>query len=312
MTEEEIFRYYLGIDVRKGLFRNPLRVDNNPTASFFRGGNNILYFHDFKTGTKYSCFDVVKEVHNISFRKSLYRIAQDFDIIKKQRVKSTQKITSTVKVQGEYSKIDVEIQSWTNTDTKYWGKYYITSKVLKDFNVVSCKRVWLNDQIIYKYHYTNPAYGYYFGKDRWKIYFPLSNKQRFLSNTNCIQGLHNLPKEGDILILQKSYKDVMCMSLFGIPAIAKQGEAQILSNREFEAYSKRFKTIYSFYDYDGAGIVSMNKMKKLYNIRPLYFNKSFDTKDFSDYVEKYGPIKTKQLCQEFLNSLETPLNIKII
>ena len=49
-SEETYMSYYLGIPVKKGLFRSPLRSDAHTTCSFFRGHSGNLYFKDFATG----------------------------------------------------------------------------------------------------------------------------------------------------------------------------------------------------------------------------------------------------------------------
>ena len=46
-SEETYMEYYLGIPVKKGLFKSPLRVDNTPTCSFYRNKSGDLIFKDF-------------------------------------------------------------------------------------------------------------------------------------------------------------------------------------------------------------------------------------------------------------------------
>ena len=41
-SEETYMEYYLGIKVKKGLFRSPLRQDNTPTCSFYRNKSGEL------------------------------------------------------------------------------------------------------------------------------------------------------------------------------------------------------------------------------------------------------------------------------
>lgn len=55
LTQEQILSYYLGIEMKLGvLYKNPLRDDKHPSASFYYSDNGILFFHDFATGTHYS------------------------------------------------------------------------------------------------------------------------------------------------------------------------------------------------------------------------------------------------------------------
>ena len=42
-TQETYLEYYLGIPVKKGLFKSPLRNDNSPTCSFYRNASETSY-----------------------------------------------------------------------------------------------------------------------------------------------------------------------------------------------------------------------------------------------------------------------------
>ena len=62
-----------------------------------------------------------------------------------------------------------------------------------------------------------------------KIYQPYS-KFKWLSNTSVsdLQGLSQLPKSGDTLVITKSLKDVMCLDIWGIPAVAPSSESCVI------------------------------------------------------------------------------------
>lgn len=53
-SEETYMEHYLGIPVKKGLFRSPLRKDDNPTCAFYRDKVGRLIFKDFR-GELYYC-----------------------------------------------------------------------------------------------------------------------------------------------------------------------------------------------------------------------------------------------------------------
>ena len=44
VSEETLMEHYLGIPVKKGLFKSPLRQDSKPTCAFYR--NCLLYTSD--------------------------------------------------------------------------------------------------------------------------------------------------------------------------------------------------------------------------------------------------------------------------
>ena len=69
---------------------------------------------------------------------------------------------------------------------------------------------------------------------------------RFLTKwkSNQIQGARRLPKYGgDLLIIQKSMKDVMCMYELGIIAIAPNSENLFLNDNQLEKVKNKFKRI---------------------------------------------------------------------
>lgn len=53
VREETLMEHYLGIPVKKGLFKSPLRNDSKPTCSFYRNRKGDLIFKDFRG--KVSC-----------------------------------------------------------------------------------------------------------------------------------------------------------------------------------------------------------------------------------------------------------------
>ena len=52
-----------------------------------------------------------------------------------------------------------------------------------------------------------------------------------------LQGAHQLPAEGELLVVTKSMKDVMCLYSLGITAIAPNSENLFLTESQFEKLS---------------------------------------------------------------------------
>ena len=55
IREETLMEHYLGIPIKKGIFRSPLRSDSNPTCAFYRNAQGDLIFKDFR-GKKVATF----------------------------------------------------------------------------------------------------------------------------------------------------------------------------------------------------------------------------------------------------------------
>ena len=305
---ETYMEYYLGIPVKKGLFKSPLRNDDNPTCSFYKNSSGDLIFKDFRGDFYGNFINVVMYKYGCSYYSALRIIANDFGFIKNPNLsKHSGKININVENIEEKTsaKIGVEIKNFTSREIDWWLKFGITDKILKKFNVFSCKTIFLNENYFAESNESNPAFGYYGGKmnglELWRVYFPKRKNFRFISNypSKKIQGFKQLPKNGSLLIITKSLKDVMCLHSFGISAIAPCSENLFISDSVLEDLKSRFKYIVVFYDNDYAGIFNMNKIKKLHpELIYYYLPRHLGAKDISDYTKEYGISKTKDFIKE--------------
>lgn len=313
-NEETFMTYYLGIPVKKGLFKSPLRGDHVPTCSFFRNKAGELIFKDF-SGAFYGNFiNVVMYKYQCNYYKALKIIASDFGLIGTSIKKTPIKVQETFKDSGQ-SVINVEIQDFTEQELKWWNKYGITEKILKKFKVYSCKNVWLNGNYFAKSAQNNMMFGYYGGiKDKvelWRIYFPQRKEYRFLSNwnSNKIQGFNQLPKTGNVLVITKSMKDVMTLYSVGIPAIAPNSETLFISDNVLSNLKERFNRIFVLYDNDLPGISNMNKIKKLHpELNYLWIPRETGAKDISDLYKLLGKKNFNVFLKEKLVWLKSRLN----
>lgn len=313
-NEETFMTYYLGIPVKKGLFKSPLRGDHVPTCSFFRNKAGELIFKDF-SGAFYGNFiNVVMYKYQCNYYKALKIIASDFGLIGTSIKKTPIKVQETFKDSGQ-AVINVEIQDFTEQELKWWNKYGITEKILKKFKVYSCKNVWLNGNYFAKSAQNNMMFGYYGGiKDKvelWRIYFPQRKEYRFLSNwnSNKIQGFNQLPKTGNVLIITKSMKDVMTLCSVGIPAIAPNSETLFISDNVLSNLKERFNRIFVLYDNDLPGISNMNKIKKLHpELNYLWIPRETGAKDISDLHKLLGKKNFNVFLKEKLVWLKSRLN----
>lgn len=309
-SEEQIMEFYLHIPIKKGLFRSPLRRDKEPTCSFYRSGKGDLIFKDFATGQHLNVFGVVQSMFNCDYFEALKIIANDLGIVRDKSItRNPGKINSNpVQIKDkEMSKIQIEVQDFSELELKWWGKYGIDLNILKKFDVYSCKHLFLNGQLFAKSQQHCPIFGYYGkkyqGLELWRCYFPKRTSFRFITNwpSKKIQGYDQLPKQGKLLVITKSMKDVMCLYSCGITACAPNSETQFVSDSVLEDLKKRFKHIVVLFDNDETGISFMNRLKKkhpdlIYTWIPRHYN----AKDISDYYKEYGRKETLNLIKEFV------------
>ena len=309
-SEEQLMEYYLHLPVRRGLFRSPLRRDKQPTCSFYRNNSGTLIFKDFATGQHLNVFGVVQEIFKCDYHEALRIIANDMGIVRDRELhRNPGKINEnpTRITDKEMSKIQVEVQDFTDLELKWWGKYGITLNILKKFNVYSCKHVFLNGNLLAKSQQHCPIFGYYGkkyqGLELWRCYFPKRTSFRFITNwpSKKIQGYDQLPKEGKLLVITKSMKDCMTLYSCGISAIAPNSENLFVSDNMLSELKSRFKYIVVFYDNDRPGLHNMARIRREHpELVYISIPKQYGSKDISDFYKDHGRKETLNLIKKFV------------
>ena len=313
-SEETYMSYYLGVPIKKGLFKSPLRKDNHNTCSFFRGNSGNLYFKDFATGQCLTFEGVVMAKYNCTYHNALKIIAKDFGYIQNANIKKQE--VSEIKIQPKFESeketfIQVEIKDFSESELKWWNSFGISEQTLKKYKVYSVKTVFINGKIYAQSTQHSPIYGYYFGKkeniEQWRIYIPKRKEFRFIGNvsTKTIQGYKQLPEKGKLLVITKSMKDSMLLSSLGIPAVAPNSETQFVSEKMLNEFRERFKNIVLLYDSDKTGVKFMNKIRKQHHdLIICMIPRKYEAKDISDFYQKYGKNKTIEGIKEYINYLK--------
>lgn len=315
-SEETYLSRYVGIQPTRGMFRSPFRKDNHPSCSFWRSPEGKLYFKDFSRN-ELTC-DFVKAAmirYGISdYHEALKVIAEDFGIIKMRNNREV--VISEVKVIPDYvfkrnSQTDIRVKiydSFSERHLEYWGRYGIDEKILRKYRVYPIESLFINGKFIdiknklcfgYFYSYTITDEGKRL--EYWRIYFPGQKKMRFVSSwkQNMIQGWKQLAERGNIVVITKSMKDVMCMSLFGINAVAPCSESTFVSDEMLSELKARFNHIVVMYDNDKAGLCSMAKIRRNHpELTFVWIPKKFGCKDFSDMYEMYGRNEMNNIIKE--------------
>ena len=312
INQESIMQYYTGQDVNsKKLFTSVLRKDNHVTCSFYKSKSGILYMHDFATNEHLDCWNIVMQLYNCNYYDALNIIAQDFGFVEgTHKNVSPPKLVNDLK-ETESSKIQVQIKDFTEKELEWWNQFGISKKLLKKYHVFSLQHVFLNGQLRFTSSEQCPIYGYYFGKDKnheekWKIYFPMRQEFRFLNNVSkkTLQGYHQLPKTGDLLVITKSMKDCISLYGFGIPACAPNSETLFVNDKQLEEFKQRFKHILVVYDQDRPGRHNMWLIRKQHPELNFFTMPKDLAKDFTDSVQLVGVDKMKELVNQFISNYE--------
>lgn len=285
VTEYDIYAKYIGQFKVGMIYNSPFRKDKNPSFGiFYSKRTKQLLFKDHGTG---ECGNVIKFVQLYTGKTNYNDILQD--IISKLNITNDTVLDSSKQyIPSAETVIGVVRQKMTETDINYWSQFNISTKTLKKYNVDSIKYYLCNGIVKGIYKPENPMFAYKV-YNNFKIYRPLGDKYTKWRNNLTeydVQGYEQLPKKGDICIITKSLKDVMCLYEMGIPAISPSSESTFIPESVLTDLKKRFKKIIIIFDRDQAGFKNVRKIIKKYkDLDFLFINKKFKSKDISDAIK---------------------------
>ena len=300
ITEYDIFVYYCPTFKELGKkFSSDLREDKSPTVYITPYNGKLLYKDFGNSDHTFDCFNYIKYKYNCSFVDALRIIDCDFNLGLSSNISGKQ---FTMGIMGyrqdkvpKFDKQSVLIQKkkrpWNKDDAKFWSKYLVSKKILTKFAVEPISHFWVNSN---RFTCKSITYAFKF-KNRYKIYSPYEDKNKWLSNTNKqdVQGFNQLPATGERLIITSSLKDVMCLHAAGYNAIAMQSEMQIPEEKLISELKERFKKIEILYDNDfnkvtNPGQSMAKKICSLYGFKNICLPSRFESKEPSDLVNRVG------------------------
>lgn len=287
VTEYEIYAKYIGEFKVGMIYNSPFRKDKNPSFGiFYSKRTHQLLFKDHGTG---ECGNIIKFVQLYTGKTEYKDILKD--IVNKLNITNNTKLDHSKEYkQPTETIIGVVRQDFTEADKQYWSQFNIDLETLKKYDVNSIKYYLCNGIVKGIYKPENPMYAYKV-YNNFKIYRPLADKYHKWRNNLTeydIQGYKQLPEKGDILIITKSLKDVMCLCKMGIPAISPASESTFIPNIVLEELKKRFKRIIILFDRDKAGCKYLRKISQETGLEPMLIHKKFKAKDISDAIKLNG------------------------
>lgn len=287
VDEYDIYASYLGQFKVGMIYNSPFRKDKNPSFGIYYSKRaNKLLFKDHGTG---ECGNVIKFVQLYTgitdYNKILENIVEKLKITNDTKFVSSKHYISTTE-----TVIGVVRQDFTQIDINYWSQFHISLQTLKKFNVSSIKYYLCNGIVKGIYKNENPMYAYKV-YNNFKIYRPLADKYTKWRNNLKeidIQGYKQLPKTGDICIITKSLKDVMCLYEMGISAVSPSSESTFIPNKALQDILSRFKRVLILFDRDVAGVKNSRKISLKTGLKAMFINKRYKAKDVSDAIKNNG------------------------
>lgn len=301
VTELDIYqRYVRNIQIGK-IYNSPFRKDSNPSFGiFYSRSNGNLLFKDHGIGLTGNVITFVGQYYGLTnYNQILCKIIEDLNVTSLP----TRDYTTLRKYKPSETIIGIVRQIFTKVDLDYWSTFAITEATLKKYNVFSCKYYLCNGIVKAIYRDDNPMFAYkVFNK--FKIYRPLGDKfTKWRNNLTDydIQGYKQLPDTGDLLIITKSLKDVMCLYEMGYNAISPSSESSFIPMEIVEQLKKRFKRILICFDRDVPGIRYVRKISLKTGLKCFLVHKKFKAKDISDAIKQ----NNKQAIGEWLKTTIT-------
>lgn len=296
VSELELWKMYCPLFKSEKAFCSELRRDKKPTCKI-QLYNGRYFYKDFGNGESYNIFGYIQKKYGCNYHEALRIISTDFGLSKVSSKNLSLVVNTSDYIHAPKSSKDIRVKykKWSKQDLEYWGQYYITLDLLKEYNVFSIDYYWV-DQWMFKGE--KLCFGYY-QNYKWKIYQPLSSSNKWSGNfnSNIYSGYDQLNHLGDTLILTSSLKDVMVWRIFNYNAISPQSEGQKIPYEFIEGLKKRYERIVINFDRDSAGEKAANLLNREYGFQSIFTPVE---KDLSDTIKVIGVDKTKQLIKELL------------
>jgi hypothetical protein len=297
-SQESIFEAY-GIPVVKGNFVSPLRRDKSPTCAFQYYGNILRYYDNRPGEFSGDAIAMVMHLKNLSYQEALLDIYNTLKISSTNSCNYLNKNKLIELSPRKSTEIKLKFKEFSKKELEYWNQYGISLDTLQRFNIHSCSHLYTknkDEDFENRMRDSEMCFAYIFADNSVKAYFPERKEYRFISNSRWIQGIEYIDNP-ELLVITKSYKDVVCLSLFGIQAVAMQGESVLPPAKLVNKYNCVYLA-----DNDAPGKRAAVLMRRKYNIPIALFPQEYremGIKDFSDAYQILG--------HEFLKDLLTTI-----
>jgi DNA primase len=302
ISEYDIFRWYMPNkkwEVNRVTY-SPFRNESRPSFTIYSKDGRLFYLDFSDAHYRGNCFNFIMQLFNVSHIECLEMIDKDFNlgirIKKRDDLPSHTEIVSRYKqpekLEKKYSHIQVITRKFTNEELEYWNQYHQDIEDLKENNVYSIKKLYLNRSIVHLKE-TELRFGYFYD-GHWKIYRPFSKDSKWFPNNTPIttmDGKDNLDKT-KMAFINKSKKDYMVMKKIYPHSCAVQNEGVACFSEENVDFLKHNSSsqILSF-DSDVPGVKNSKMVTEMFNFDycnvPKYYLQE-GIKDWADLAKKYG------------------------
>lgn len=267
--EEAIYLFYLGDQFCINRFiSSPFKDRSDSDPSFkLRYKDNMLLWYDYgdhKTGYPASVVGFVMRYYEIdNYQDALAKVVEDMkdftitsDILKEVdliRLKSGRDTKKGAVLRPRFEQYELD----------FWESILVKEPLLKEYRTYAAKETYIDGKLWRKSSKYDPVFAYVIDDDpknysmQWYRPFAESKKNKFRDhNTDGkIFGLKQLPKNGEVLIITKSCKDVLVLRALGFWAICPFGESSYIHLLAIlPDLISRFDKVFVMYDPDKTGM----------------------------------------------------------
>lgn len=318
ITQQEIFELVLGKPFSfNERYLSPLRPDKRPACRFEQLEDGTILFVDFgDIVTHRTCFTMVMEKERLSVIGALSYLIQYFNLsgdaadykeVIRVHYRSTEDKSSFI--------LPFVSKDYDRRDRLYWSQFLIYTDELLEDKVYSVRRFRTKKgRTVTPF---GPCYAIDFGHSV-KIYQPYSEEYKFYTNctSDDVGNFNNLPAQGSLLIITKSYKDhrVLRNLGLGLNVIWLLNEGCVPHNTILRNLVNRFLEIVILFDNDFKGVASamklcntLNEMRedctRMVHLPLLIGSRERSWKDPAEFINKEGRV-------DLINTIKSMLNGK--
>jgi len=310
VDEYALYCHYLGQEIIiGGKIHSPIRPaslrDDDPSFCIYErtkgDGPHEFLWKDQATGKCGDIFDLLKLLPAHSFqtrRQAMDKILHDFGLLNGEL--HFPEPVKMERVYAEPTQIEVSSRPFVKRDFNYWGQFNITESILNRYNTTSVRHYWLTEDQKTPSYPKGLGYAYRIW-DKYQLYFPYAyqKRQKFRSSLTdiCVPGFLQLERRGDLCIITKSFKDVMCLRSFGYEAIAPRGESILLPPECITWATNHYKHVLVLFDND------MKHKGDAYPFPKIYVPHTMPTdKDTSDFCKNHGPHDCAEMLRQIISN----------
>jgi DNA primase len=301
LSDYDIFRWYMPDKSWKlnQVTFSPFRQEDNPSFLIGNKHGNLSFIDFADTSRRGDCFTFVKQLYNLSTIDDVLKmIDRDFGlgIANGQPTGEYKKITAEYKQPEEskrYSMIQVSTRPFTQEELAYWNQYHQDIQDLKDNNIYSISKVYLNKQL---FHIKDNELRFgYFYDGHWKIYRPFGDKKsKWVPNNVPITAMDGKKdvEHCRIAFINKSKKDYMVMKKVYPCCCAVQNEGVACFSEENVAFLKANSDVQILsFDSDITGVANSQQITKLFDFEYMNVPREHlkeGIKDWADLAKAHG------------------------